>query len=204
MANTILQGEQGLASRAHLTEIDCLAVLIGAVCHDYKHDGYTNLWHKNKNTDRFIQFGEEGTQEKFHFAESWKVLTEQDGNNFIKELPLDQQNRFKKRMQCCIYATDMGRHMDALNSMKEMLASLKVQSETDDIISESYAEMSVEDQQQKWCDLVVKFSDVSFQARDIAVSNMWLQLLFDEFFNQGDLERDDKLKISFLCDRETT
>jgi hypothetical protein len=53
-------------------------------------------------------------------------------------------------------------------------------------------------------DLVVHFSDVSFQTRDIAVCNTWLQLLFDEFFNQGDLERDAALQVSFLCDRDTT
>lgn len=28
--------------------------------------------------------------------------------------------------------------------------------------------------------------------------------MFEEFFNQGDLEKHQKLPVSFLCDRETT
>ena len=36
------------------------------------------------------------------------------------------------------------------------------------------------------------------------MSKEWAYLLFDEFFDQGDLERDAGLPIQFLCDRETT
>lgn len=36
------------------------------------------------------------------------------------------------------------------------------------------------------------------------MSNLWLQLLFDEFFNQGDLERESEIQVSFLCDRQGT
>ena len=32
----------------------------------------------------------------------------------------------------------------------------------------------------------------------------WTYLLFEEFFNQGDLEKDQGLPISFLCNRDTT
>jgi hypothetical protein len=87
------------------------------------------------------------------------------------------------RMQGCIYATDMGRHVADLKIMKEMLLAMKVESERDPVISIDYTEVDVFTQQQRWLELAVHFSDVSFQCRDIAVSNLWLQLLFDEFFN---------------------
>jgi hypothetical protein len=32
----------------------------------------------------------------------------------------------------------------------------------------------------------------------------WTHLLFDEFFNQGDVEKEKGFPVSFLCDRETT
>lgn len=204
MSSIILQGPKGLGVRAKLTELDSLAVLIAAVCHDNAHDGFTNLWHKNKDTTRFKEHGLEGTQEKFHFAISWQALTENTDSNFIKNLSYDEQNRFKLRMQGCIYATDMGRHVADLKTMKEMVAALKVESERDPIVSEEYEGFDLMTQQQKWVEMVVHFSDVSFQCRDIAVSNLWLQLLFDEFFNQGDLERESQIQVSFLCDRQGT
>ena len=45
--------------------------------------------------------------------------------------------------------------------------------------------------------------DVSNGARDFPITKNWSYLLFDEFFDQGDLERQQKLPISFLCDRKT-
>jgi hypothetical protein len=88
MAFVLLSGTSGVASRAKLSSLDCLAALVGAACHDFKHDGFNNIWHKTNNTDRFKEHGAEGTQEKFHFAESWKVLM-RDDCNFIGQLSFD-------------------------------------------------------------------------------------------------------------------
>ena len=32
----------------------------------------------------------------------------------------------------------------------------------------------------------------------------WTKLLYEEFFHQGDIEKEQGLPVSFLCDRETT
>lgn len=162
MTRILLQGPKGLGVRAKLSELDCLAVLVAAVCHDNSHDGFTNLWHKNKDTTRFKEHGLEGTQEKFHFAISWQALTENADCNFIKDLTYEEHYRFKQRMQGCIYATDMGRHVADLKTMKEMLATLKVECERDPIVSEEDQSLDLITQQQKWLELAVHFSDVSF------------------------------------------
>lgn len=47
-------------------------------------------------------------------------------------------------------------------------------------------------------------ADVSTQTRTFDVAVEWTHLLFDEFFNQGDIEKEKGLPVSFLCDRETT
>jgi len=107
-------------------------------------------------------------------------------------------------MQGVIYGTDMGRHASDLQAMKDMLVGLKVETEDDPIVDPEHESHELFYQQQKWLDLVVHFSDVSFQCRDIAISNTWIALLFDEFFNQGDLEREAQIKPSFLCDRDST
>ena len=145
-----------------MSKLDCLATLIAGACHDYRHDGFTNLWHKNKDTERYKSFGAEGTQEKFHFAESWKVLTESDECNFIKHLCYEDQARFKLRMLGCIHATDMGRHVSDLAAMKEMLADLKVTSEKEPIVDLTLPADKLVGQQQKWLEHVSHFSDVSF------------------------------------------
>ena len=53
-------------------------------------------------------------------------------------------------------------------------------------------------------ELIVHAADVSTQVRPFDVALQWTWLLFEEFFDQGDREKEEKLPISFLCDRTTT
>ena len=46
--------------------------------------------------------------------------------------------------------------------------------------------------------------DVSQAGRPFEIVNEWTYLLFEEFFDQGDLERKEGLPITMLCDRSTT
>ena len=50
----------------------------------------------------------------------------------------------------------------------------------------------------------VHAADVSTNTRSFDVAVDWTMLLFEEFFNQGDMEKDQGFPVSFLCDRETT
>lgn len=47
-------------------------------------------------------------------------------------------------------------------------------------------------------------ADVSVPSRPFEVVKEWTYLLFDEFFMQGDLEKEKNLPVSMLCDRITT
>jgi hypothetical protein len=51
---------------------------------------------------------------------------------------------------------------------------------------------------------VLHAADISTSLRDFDVSQVWADCLFEEFFNQGDVEKAKNLDVSFLCDRETT
>lgn len=46
--------------------------------------------------------------------------------------------------------------------------------------------------------------DLSTPTRSFETLKNWTYLLFDEFFVQGDSEKELSLPVSFLCDRETT
>lgn len=45
-------------------------------------------------------------------------------------------------------------------------------------------------------------NDISQGCRDFDVTKEWTYLLFDEFFHQGDIEKERGLPVSYLCDRE--
>lgn len=60
------------------------------------------------------------------------------------------------------------------------------------------------DSKQLLFEIAVHAADVSTQTRPFGLALEWTQLLFDEFFYQGDIEKQKGLPVSFLCDRDTT
>ena len=56
MSLLLLRG--GLGDIIGLTDLDYLAVFLGAACHDLEHDGFNNPYHKNAQTARFLEFGD--------------------------------------------------------------------------------------------------------------------------------------------------
>ena len=53
-------------------------------------------------------------------------------------------------------------------------------------------------------DITIHLCDISNPSKKNQIYDKWVDLVFKEFFNQGDLEREAKKPISLLCDRETT
>ena len=54
----VILKQGGLRELAKLNELDLLSILIGSVCHDLGHDGFTNQYHVNANTERAIRFND--------------------------------------------------------------------------------------------------------------------------------------------------
>jgi hypothetical protein len=82
MANLFLTEGQ-LITLAELDHIDILSFLIGALCHDLGHDGFTNLYHINAITDRAIRYNDQSVQENYHVAEAFSII-KRDETNFLE------------------------------------------------------------------------------------------------------------------------
>ena len=104
-------------------------------------------------------------------------------------------------MEQCILATDMSRHMDDLNNLKEITENM---TSGEEILTPDLTKEERERRRTKCLELCVHASDISFLARPFGAQKLQAYKLFEEFFHQGDIEADTGLKISFLCDRAAT
>ena len=105
---------------AQLSELDVLSVCISAICHDFKHDGFTNAYHVNTISERAILFSDQSVQENFHAAESFAILNQKE-YNFLEEFSRDDFKTFRARFIGIILATDMARHTSDLGKFKTTL-----------------------------------------------------------------------------------
>jgi len=60
------------------------------------------------------------------------------------------------------------------------------------------------DNQQLILSNLLHAADISNPAKPEAVYDQWIKVLFEEFFKQGDIEKNQKLTVSLLCDRAVT
>ncbi len=104
-----------------------------------------------------------------------------------------------------ILATDITHHVKNLNTIKSKFDSFGVSQgkNYNNLIFEDNVIKTYENQQAV-LSLCVHCADTSNSAKPENISKAWIDLEFEELFNQGDFEREQELPISLLCDRKTT
>lgn len=200
----IMFTQGGLTDIAQLNELDILSAVIASVCHDYDHDGLNNAYHVNAISDRAIRYSDRAVQESYHVAESFSILNKPE-YNFLAKSSQDDFKTFRKRMIGIILATDMARHVADLAAFKNLMDAKQVKNgvNADKLVENDTPAKEFESKQQM-LEIFVHAADVSTQTRPFDIAVEWTWLLFEEFFNQGDLEKMEGLPVSFLCDRTTT
>lgn len=91
----------------------------------------------------------------------------------------------------CVLATDMSKHFAELAHFK-----IRAEQTEFDLTQEKDKMMTVK--------LFFHLADISNPVKDWKICKDWTDLLYTEFFAQGDLERNQGFPISYLMDRHTT
>lgn len=129
----------------------------------------------------------------------------QDKKNNIFENISDEEYRVaRRRIIESILSTDMANHGKHLTQLKAKLESLNIvegqnlEKIVSDNVNKNY------ESQQMILNMMVHSADVSNPGKSKNVYVKWVDLIFNEFFNQGDIEKSKGLSVSLLCDREST
>ena len=103
-----------------LKKLDCLSLIVAAVCHDLGHDGFNNSYHVNAVTRRAIDSNDGPVQEAYHAAELFRIIS-QDRRNFTEKFSKDEFLVFRKRVTGLILSTDMARHVSDLSTLNALI-----------------------------------------------------------------------------------
>lgn len=113
----------------------------------------------------------------------------------------------RKRTIECVLSTDMAFHSKIFGQISSKL-SYFLESKQDKSLVDFFADQnnscSKFDLQQEFMNYILHIGDIAHPAKPWNIELKWSELIFKEFFNQGDKEKNMNLPISFLCDRENT
>uniref|UniRef100_A0A061QRP8 Phosphodiesterase n=1 Tax=Tetraselmis sp. GSL018 TaxID=582737 RepID=A0A061QRP8_9CHLO len=157
-----------------------LAVILSALVHDLAHPGYNNAFLIATNHDIVKQYGKVAPAESMHLAE-FKRLISEPNNNFVEELSQSDRERLFHYVEQTVLATDMSKHMDYIREPVPLDPEQRL------LFTLAFA---------------MKVSDMSHNLRSFPVHNKFVDMLKEEFYQQGDRERQLELQITLGMDRD--
>lgn len=88
---------------------DKLSILVAALCHDVDHDGRTNSFHVNTQSQLALTHNDTSPLENHHCSVTFHIL-KQTTCNFMDTLPLHARRRMRSLIVQLVLATDMANH----------------------------------------------------------------------------------------------
>jgi len=182
--------------------LDLLSIIIAALGHDIGHPGLTNGFQINASSDMALTYNDISCLENFHASKLFRTI-KKDETNIFENLNCNEYKTIRKRMISEILATDMANHGKVMSVIKA-----RIPKDFDNVNQNfellSGNEKSKSEEQQALLDFFIHAADLAHNTKLFKISIQWVELLSNEFWNQGDKEKNMKLPVSFLCDRNDT
>ncbi|XP_029285594.1 cAMP-specific 3',5'-cyclic phosphodiesterase 4C-like [Cottoperca gobio] len=180
---------------AVFTDLEVLAALFAAAIHDVDHPGVSNQFLINTNSELALMYNDESVLENHHLAVGFKLL-HQEHCDIFQNLTKRQRQSLRKLVIDMVLATDMSKHMTLLADLKTMVETKKVTS-SGVLLLDHYTERIQVLRNMVHC------ADLSNPTKTLALYRQWTERIMEEFFRQGDKERERGMEISAMCDKHT-
>ncbi|KAJ8951186.1 hypothetical protein NQ314_007726 [Rhamnusium bicolor] len=168
--------------------LEALAYFVSCLCHDIDHRGTTNSFQQQSNSVLASLYSSEGSvMERHHLSQTICTLNT-EGCNFLESLNRDDYIKCLDLIKDMILATDLATHYN-LHSRQLAMAE------------EGYDKTNPE-HRYYLCSLLMTCADLSDQTKDWRETKKVAQLIYAEFFMQGDLEKKMGKEPANMMDRE--
>ncbi|XP_010794966.1 cAMP-specific 3',5'-cyclic phosphodiesterase 4D [Notothenia coriiceps] len=140
-----------------------------------------------------LMYNDSSVLENHHLAVGFKLLQEENCDIF-QNLTKKQRQSLRKMVIDIVLATDMSKHMNLLADLKTMVETKKVTS-SGVLLLDNYSDRIQVLQNMVHC------ADLSNPTKPLQLYRQCTDRIMEEFFTQGDRERERGMEISPMCDK---
>ncbi|KAH0785083.1 3'5'-cyclic nucleotide phosphodiesterase family protein [Histomonas meleagridis] len=158
-----------------LTSNELLAICTAAICHDTNHSGLNNPYNQRAETPLGILYKDISVMEMHHCAMTIQILS-QSNCNIFHAIPENDSIKIWHWIIQLILATDMAHHFKLLKN-------------ANDIMDQGPINLSNEMHRMMVMTMLIKIADISNVSRPFEIADRWCDILSEEFWRQGDLEK---------------
>ncbi|XP_053595822.1 uncharacterized protein LOC103575125 isoform X2 [Microplitis demolitor] len=171
--------------RRHLTSLEVMASLIAAVTHDLDHPGVNQPFLVATSNHLATLYENTSVLENHHWRSAIGCLLE---SGVYQQLSPELRPTLQQYISSLILATDITRQQEFIARFKTYLDTREL-----DMSSPSHRHFILQ--------IALKCADISNPCRPWDISHKWSLKVCEEFFRQGDYERQLNLPVTPLCDR---
>ncbi|KAG7312318.1 Dual 3'-5'-cyclic-AMP and -GMP phosphodiesterase 11 [Plutella xylostella] len=159
-------------------ELECLALIIGCLCHDLDHRGTNNSF-QIKASSPLAQLYSTSTMEHHHFDQCLMILNS-PGNQILAHLSSDDYEKVVKVLEDAILSTDLAVYFSKRNAFIDLVS-------TERVVTPTWGEC--EQRRGLLRAMLMTACDLAAITKPWPVERRVAALVAGEFFRQGDLER---------------
>lgn len=182
-----------------LTSLDILSSLIAGLTHDIGHPGFNNSFMVNSRSERALTYNDIHVLENYHASEGYKVLIN-PYTNILSKISAAEFKYFRKRFIQMILSTDPVSHSKICSIIKNKLITHEINEGKN--VELMINENRLYDDQQEILDFLISFCDTCHSCKSFEITFNWTTRLMEEFWHQGDVEKELGIPVSFLCERK--
>ena len=179
-----------------LNYLDILSLGLASIAHDLSHPGYSNDYLIRSSNNLAINYNDIHVLENFHISEMFHILqnNQDKDTNIFSNLQIEDYRFVRKRIIDLILATDMQNHAKICSLMK----NFEYKNEKENNHNQNSYSMI---EQQDVMNFLIHTADISHCSKEFEISYKWTELINQEFWREGDEEKEKKMQVGFLCER---
>ena len=193
-----------------LSHLELLALIVGAIMHDFNHPGTTNAHEVKAVTRRCRAHGKDSVLERHHLQSAFMLLDHASFGLFSGLSP-DDHATVRQLIVDLVLATDLARHFDHIEALSTLAATRgaaahhQAHSSSADAPDAPWRSPFHDEAvvgTQLLLTVAIKFADLGHVTRPEAIHQVWTDRITRELWALGDRERSNDMPISPMCDRE--
>lgn len=175
----------------YIKNIDILSVFVSNIIHDYEHSGYSNQFIVRTKHPLAIRYSDHCVMENHHLASAFNVILKNNQCNIFVNLPWEMYFEARKLIIEIVLNTDLSKHFSLMTTLKTKLGN-------------NFPTEAIEDRS-LILSCLLRSCDVFKVVREGRnCFGSWMEKMFNEFYKQGDMEKELGLPMSKFMDRENT
>ena len=187
-------------SKAGLSQLECFALMVAAVAHDVDHPGVNNSYLVSSHHSLALTYNDISVLENKHASTLYAIVNSDKEADIFEKLDHDSWIQVRKLIIDAIMHTDMTKHFPMMSRLEMMI---QLRATNDEQIESSCFGQSQEDRL-LLLSMILHAADISNPVRPITIASKWADMVTQEFFAQGDLEKSKGYPVSPMCDRQGT